>query len=343
MSNEKYEEFDYTEFLDILTQLKGVHSIFGKIWEMGRPSYYLDDALSTAAVTFDKTGRFLSFILNKTFWESCNEQKKLFVFAHEALHILCNHMLRGIKESDKRQANRAADCAINHMLVTQFGFDRQAIDPENVYCWVDTLFPGQQIRTDQSFEYYLNLLKKNNNSPHRIQTVDDHDFKCDDDIISDFVSDLNGILTPEEKDKIKDFLRANNNDSNQIEFVDIKPVSKKRKWESVIMEWAAANIKEEFVSNEQWLVRPRRIDQIYSSDYMIPADFELLDIIREKNKTAVWFFQDTSGSCKHLADRFFTAARTLPEDRFDIRMFCFDTKVYETSLASGKLYGFGGT
>ena len=37
------------------------------------------------------------------------------------------------------------------------------------------------------------------------------------------------------------------------------------------------------------------------------------------------------------------AAATIPEDRFRVRIFCFDTKVYETSLASGKLYGFGGT
>ncbi|MBN2302081.1 MAG: hypothetical protein JXN60_06135, partial [Lentisphaerae bacterium] len=37
------------------------------------------------------------------------------------------------------------------------------------------------------------------------------------------------------------------------------------------------------------------------------------------------------------------AAMSLPEWRFDIRMFCFDDRVYETSLESKKLFGFGGT
>jgi predicted metal-dependent peptidase len=33
----------------------------------------------------------------------------------------------------------------------------------------------------------------------------------------------------------------------------------------------------------------------------------------------------------------------MPLERFNIRMFCFDTKVYETNMESRKLYGFGGT
>ena len=63
----------------------------------------------------------------------------------------------------------------------------------------------------------------------------------------------------------------------------------------------------------------------------------------EENKIEVWFFQDTSGSCYGFRDRFFSAAKSLPPDKFDIRMFCFDTRVFETTLKSGKLYGFGGT
>ena len=57
----------------------------------------------------------------------------------------------------------------------------------------------------------------------------------------------------------------------------------------------------------------------------------------------MWFFLDTSGSCYHLKDRFFAAAASLPERRFNVRLFCFDTAVQETTLASGKIYGGGGT
>jgi hypothetical protein len=44
-----------------------------------------------------------------------------------------------------------------------------------------------------------------------------------------------------------------------------------------------------------------------------------------------------------LKDRFFTAASSLPEDRFNVRLFCFDTKAEETTLESRRVYGGGGT
>jgi predicted metal-dependent peptidase len=44
-----------------------------------------------------------------------------------------------------------------------------------------------------------------------------------------------------------------------------------------------------------------------------------------------------------LAERFFTAANSLPKEKFNVRLFCFDTKVEETDLSSGKIYGGGGT
>ncbi len=75
----------------------------------------------------------------------------------------------------------------------------------------------------------------------------------------------------------------------------------------------------------------------------LPSEMEVEDIDKEKNKIEVWFFQDTSGSCSGFAKRFFKAAESLPKDRFNVRMHCFDTRVYETSLEERKLYGFGGT
>jgi hypothetical protein len=73
----------------------------------------------------------------------------------------------------------------------------------------------------------------------------------------------------------------------------------------------------------------------------MPAEID--EIKQVYDRIDVWFFQDTSGSCVDYAKRFFAAAASLPQDRFRVRLFCFDTKVYETSLKTGKLYGFGGT
>jgi hypothetical protein len=63
----------------------------------------------------------------------------------------------------------------------------------------------------------------------------------------------------------------------------------------------------------------------------------------EQKKITVFFFMDTSGSCWGLKDRFFRAARSLPPEKFDIRLFCFDTQVQETDIESGRIYGGGGT
>ena len=75
----------------------------------------------------------------------------------------------------------------------------------------------------------------------------------------------------------------------------------------------------------------------------LPSEMEIDERDFEKTQIDVWFFLDTSGSCWNLKDRFFTAAASLPPERFNIRLFCFDTVVKETTLESKKVYGGGGT
>lgn len=116
-------------------------------------------------------------------------------------------------------------------------------------------------------------------------------------------------------------------------------VAKKRKWESVIKKWSR-KYKDKDKDEEQWTRRNRRYSQI-SPDMMLPTIHEIDD--KSETRIKVRFYQDTSGSCYGFRDRFFEAARSLPDDRFDIELFCFDTQVYPASLEEGKLYGFGGT
>jgi predicted metal-dependent peptidase len=76
---------------------------------------------------------------------------------------------------------------------------------------------------------------------------------------------------------------------------------------------------------------------------ILPSEMENDDYYDEESKIDVWFFLDTSGSCWDLKDRFFSAAESIPEKRFKVRLFCFDTRVEETTLESRKIYGGGGT
>lgn len=123
-------------------------------------------------------------------------------------------------------------------------------------------------------------------------------------------------------------------------FVPKQNVKTKRKWETVIKEWSRKFNKQDFDSMEQWSVRNRRLNCL-GSDLMLPSEIDReVDI---EGKIEVLFFQDTSGSCSGYIDRFFKAAESLPKDRFDVRLFCFDTQTYETNFKTRKLYGFGGT
>ena len=96
------------------------HSIFYKVVEMGKP--YLTDKIPTAAVQFDKEGKFINFLFNEKFWKECDDYKKMFVVCHEALHIVLQHGTRFLENVDNKIANIAMDIVVNHALVRDFGF-----------------------------------------------------------------------------------------------------------------------------------------------------------------------------------------------------------------------------
>jgi len=117
---------------------------------------------------------------------------------------------------------------------------------------------------------------------------------------------------------------------------------KKAKWETIIKKWTKKYLRTEEKDVDQWVMTNRRMSML-SQELFIPSEMEMEEDSDEKDRIQVWFFQDTSGSCSGFRDRFFKAAESLPKERFDIKMHCFDTEVYETTLKSRKLYGFGGT
>lgn len=404
---------DYAEFNRIARRLEDHHILFEKIWSMGRLHY--SNRYPTAGVLFNKSGQCIDFFVNKEFWESLTFNQKCFVLSHECMHVALNHGKRTKKlfEFDKKKKkqenmviNMAQDLVINHALVDYYGYDRQEIDPEGKYAWLDTIFPPDvKVLKDQSFEYYYNKIKevmeKDDSALDDLETVDDHSFGGDGDGESDgdeegegqgngdfdgdsekddmeytddfspIIDELNEELTDVEKETIKDFIEKNKG-SNSVDgegeekqenqggstasggkgrgteaggtwtFAKVDKTPRKKKWETVIKNWVRKSIKTHYFEQEQWVMKNRRLNMI-STDMMIPSMYEVEDRRKEKNKIDVWFFQDTSGSCSGYRDRFFRAAMSIPPEKFNMRLFCFDTKVYETTLESKKLYGFGGT
>ena len=352
------------EWLEISLALEPFHAVFYKVWQMGKPCF--NEEIETAAVQFDENGDFIWFHFNPQFWKRLQFKDKLFVICHEALHIVLNHGIRTKDSGINRKAtNVALDIVVNHSLVNNFGFDRLNIEGQEDYCWVDTVFAGRKTLppNNEMYEYYYNLFDKvygdfgmgdgeGDNGPG---LVDDHDMMGKESGDWGKVIDkLNEGLSDEERESLKSTVnkhfekpkeqknqKAGIGTGGQWVFANILKVKKKKKWETVIKKWSRKYLLDKEKDVEQWTRLNRRMTML-PRDMFLPTDMEI-DDDREKTRIKVWFFLDTSGSCWGLKDRFFTAALSLPTERFDVRLFCFDTTVQETTLESKKIYGGGGT
>lgn len=343
---------DPSEVLEISRDLECHHSVFYQLWEMGAPIF--TESIETACVSFDKVGEQIGFMFNPKFYAKLTPYERRFVIAHECLHVILNH---GVRSRDMRRgymdiANVAMDVVVNHALTDSFGFDRTKLSNWKDLCWLDTVFKDQkQVMEGQSFEYYFNILKKKAKVIKLpFSLVDDHSGFTADNGWEAVIDKLNGELTEYEKESLKGVIDkhfqetprspAGTKPGGQWTFAGVGRVAKKKKWETVIKKWALKFVSD-FRQQEQWARIHRRLT-LLPTDLMLPSEMEEEDLV-EPSKIEVWFFQDTSGSCAGYRDRFFTAALSLPPWRFDVKMHCFDTQVYETTLESRKLYGFGGT
>jgi predicted metal-dependent peptidase len=366
------------EYFEILRELEQHHALFGRFWAVG--SIVEDDKIPTACIAFDrKSGDGIQFKMNPKFWAECDTYKKVFVIAHECLHVYFEHGRR-MKHMDKKLANIAADVVVNHFLLDGFGFDREKITDWQNYCWLDTVFKDRNdVKPNEALEYYYKLLQqeqqqsqdkqdgdgegegegeesgeggKGSPGKGKPQTVDSHEeFE---ELTEEVLREIVRKLSQEELEDFQDITGESNPSEKQessrnpgsvpgmmSRIIMLGRVVKKKKWETVVKNVLGRLIKEKEVNVEQWAHPNRRLAALRNSELMLPNEIE--DTILHRDRIDVWFFQDTSGSCVNLAERFFKAAASIPEDKFRIRMFCFDTQVYETSLKSGKLYGFGGT
>jgi len=346
LTNQEY--FKYSRELDTH------HALFYKMWEMGKP--FFDTSIQTAAVQFDRDGQQVSYLFNPDFWNSLSDYERIFIICHESLHVILNHGYRTKDTDNMQKANIALDIVVNHTLVRKFGFDRTKISMEKELCWVDTIFPNEQIPDNECFEYYYKKIKDDS----KFNSIDDHSgLSMSAEEWQDVIDSMGDQLTNEEKESLEQMIEKHFEMKDGSKCGDdpgglkagtmpgcgwkiIKvPVVVKKKWETVIKKWSRKYDKADLQDVEQWARTNRRFSALSNTGLFLPTDMEIEHEI--DGKVDVWFFQDTSGSCYHLAERFFKAASSLNPKRFNIRLFCFDTKVYETTLKSGKLYGFGGT
>lgn len=151
-------------------------------------------------------------------------------------------------------------------------------------------------------------------------------------------------LTESDLDKEKNKKKSKDHKAGSLAGSMCHTIKKKQtkynyKWSDIIKNWKLRNDKPDEIE-EVWHYPNRRISSLHN--LFLPTEYEGKSM-GQCEKVDVWFFMDTSYSCVHLKEQFFECALSFPEDKFDVRPFCFDTKVYDINLKDGKLYGFGGT
>lgn len=355
-----------SDFFGISRELEQHHAIFYQLWELGRPVF--TNRLPTAAVAFNKEGECVNFLFNPKFYKSLTPVRRNFIISHECLHVILRHGVRAKDCESRDAANVAMDVVINELLCEQFGYDRDEIDPLTVdprfpekgpvrkLCWFENIFKDRpDVEQGQSFEYYYSRLPEGYKIPDEIMLVDIHDF-LDGDAEEGVLKRIAGSLSEEDKKKIRDLIRKQNKDSEtggtkagtealgewlQVGGGYVKP---KRKWETIIKRWMRKFLPNDFDTYEHWARSNRRLVMI-PDDALLPTEMELQDK-EDDGKIDVDFYLDTSGSCVHLANRFFKASKSLPRWRFNVNLFCFDTQVYKVTPAmekKGQVRGGGGT
>jgi predicted metal-dependent peptidase len=357
------------KFRMIARDLELHHGIFSKLWQVGKP--VMDKSIERAAIRFDKKGGFFSFCFNPDYFKSIDDYTLKFVICHELQHIILKHGIRGLNLTDHDAANKAMDIVINESLVTSFKFLRGQIKDQERFCWYNTVFcPSDRFEKNKCFEYYYELIKnKNENGQESYnkfggsgnpQTVDSHEGFCkdasseSDSAIEDAINGLSDGEIENLKDALKPIYENPNADpfenspagsgAGGIEkLMALKKYRKKKKWETVIKKWSLKYLKRNDRNFEQWARINRRFVTLQNSSMFIPTEMEIDHFEKKKHKINVVFFLNTSGSCIGLADRFWAAANSLPEDRFELDLCCFDTSVYNTTLPSRRIFGGGGT
>lgn len=354
------------QFYEITESLEKHHSIFYAICDLGYPVF--DDTIPTACVKFDDVGKCVQFCFNPDFWDKLDEYNRAFVICHECLHVILDHGKR-ISDTDNPQlCNYALDIVVNHTLVNKFNFIRDKILNWNDFCWIDTLFKNPEtIDKDRNFEYYYKQLSSNMNSNVKVITFDVHEFLKSfagsgkgggkdtpgdgsrggvDELISESVG---GKVS---KDEIKDFINKMDSCDKDAGFGKGRPGEPlvagnlvalcqklsqpyKKKWETIIKTWESRTI--EYSDQEQWTHRPRRM-AVLSDELMLPSEYEVEGY--SKNKLDVFFYLDNSGSCWHLKNRFFAAAKSLNPKKFNVRLFSRTTVVKEITEDTN-MYGGG--
>lgn len=338
--------YKYYDYYQLSNQLLEFHELFYKFWTVGRPVF--TEQIPTACVCFDsKSGKFLQFLFNPHFWDKLDNYERCFIIAHECLHVILNHGIRG-HAGDKGITAIAIDIITNYILTNNLGLKLTPMLLEGTH--FQTIFKDHTtIPKNKSFEYYYNLIK---NQPELLQDgvdemIQNHDYlySLNIDALLDHIfgnQDLDKDQKKELKDKLKQELAKAGTESldKLLDILESPKLKTSFRWEQLMRNMVKTKYSiymREF-EGPNWIKEDRR---------MATLDEELMTPLwlneKPDYKFDLWFFQDVSGSCEHLASKFLAVAKSIPDKIFDVKFHTFDTSVREVDLKKSKIRGGGGT
>lgn len=350
------------DYHNISNDMYRYSEMFYRMIITGKP--ILTKELPTAAVAFDKEGRNVNYLFNPEFVEKLNWEEIKFVVCHEMLHILLSHGIRAKDEKLNREAcNVAMDIVVNHMLISRFGFAKDSLPnlTKIGICLIDTVFEGcsEVIEEGKNFEYYYLKLKSHwptvqmNIGSANGGSIDDH-------------SNLPGMTEEEVRELLKEAMSADgeapskeevdsamedlkkNGDNKRagtgpstewIKSVFNRP-RPKQKWSSIVSSIRKTYKKKADANSSQWVKETTKYS-LLPKHFIMPSVSMIED--PDARKFDLWLFQDVSGSCVHMFERFITAARSIPKDVFNVKFHTFDTSVKKVDLESKSVRAGGGT
>lgn len=340
------------QFYKVMQELYCFHEVFLTLWKTGAPEFTYDNTIPTACVDFGDN-KDVRFLFNTDYWDSLDDYSRAFTISHECLHIILNHGER-MKHCDMTLANIALDLAVNHMLINQFEFEREKIYNEQNLCWVDTVFPNQDIPDNLNFEQYYMLLLKNNQID-KSKVLVDHHVKENSSDIEDLLEDL---LTGEVFDDLREklnvdsgFLVDGNGDgsfshgslshSPPKEALKKPPERISRVWDSILKDIEETT---KYTTQTHFKFKERRLEFL-GKDFLIPNAYE--EEIIHKTTPEIHLYLDSSGSCCNLIDDFLALSQTIDPKKYRVKLFSMTTKIYPLVARTGgygyRMYYDGGT
>ncbi len=338
------------EFREIACRLETFHELFRALWDLGEPVF--TETIDTAAVAFDSEGAPLRFLFNPAFWEELPTYDRDFVICHEMLHAVLNHGFRGLGLTNHAVANVAADIAVNHLLVSRFGFIRELLRDWSSICWVDTVFNSRTESlpaTNLTMEEYYALLMSRKNVQLRA-LVDEHFFRDgqegslnNEKAASELEARLSD-LDPEVRRGVGAMLGAEGKaqpvcGTQQLgAWCRVEPVlSRPVPWEKIVRSRIVRPADPD--PADGWVIPPRRLGA--AEELITVGTMERQQWTKGVQRCV--FFLDASGSTWELRDRFFGLALSLPVSQFLVELCSFDTEVYPLDIKRPEVCGGGGT